>query len=326
MITEVLYVDDPSNISKNSQNPEVLYSAVILGGMEEGNVLSNCRLASWLGGNTNYSERTLVPTSKDLSKVRLSQHDGDIVYIEFNQGHDGYPVIIALAKGLSNKVAATKADGPRVLEEYNGLIRNINNKGELITTMKSGSVKDGRFVSQDSFLIKEEWLSDEKVNLSFKTGLKITHDGKNDISTTTYKNGLALTQNGKDDKTTVLFKGGLAITANGKDDVYTLVTKEGASIKIDGKNDVIHLKDKGTGALKITGEKVAMGAASAELLEQISQHLQQVITFANSEANHVHLGNLGYPTAVPTTTANWTALGTALTGIKALVDGIKGTL
>lgn len=326
MITKVIYVDDPSNISKNSQNPEVLYDAVILGGQEEGNTLSNCRLASWLGGNSNYSETILVPTSKDLSNVRLSQHDGDVVYIEFNQGHDGYPVIISMAKGLSNKVAATRADGPRVLEEYNGLIRNINNKGELITTMKSGQTKDGRFVSENSFLVKEEWLSTEKVDLSFRNGLKISHDGKNDVSTTTYKNGLSLIQNGKDDKTTVVFKGGLSVTTNGKDDVYTLVTKEGASIKIDGKNDVIQLKDKGTGALKITGEKVAIGASSAELLEQISQSLQQIITFANSEANHVHLGNLGYPTAVPTTTANWTALGSALTAIKGLVDGIKGTL
>lgn len=326
MITKVLYVDDPSNISRNSQNPEVLYDAVILGGSEEGNVLSNCRLASWLGGNSNYSERILVPTSKDLSSVRLSQHDGDIVYIEFNQGHDGYPVIISTSKGLSNKIAATTAEGPRLLEEYNGLVRNINNKGELITTMKSGKTKEGRFQSESSFLVKEEWLSTEKVDLTFRTGLKLSHDGKNDISTTTYKNGLSLIENGKDDKTTVVFKGGLAVTHNGKDDVYTLVTKEGASIKIDGKNDEILLKDKASGALKITGEKVAIGASSAELLEQISQSLQQIITFANSEANHVHLGNLGYPTAVPTTTANWTALGTALSGIKGLVDGIKGTL
>jgi len=46
MVIKVLYVDDPANISKNSQNPEVLYDCVILGGSASGQILSFCRLAS----------------------------------------------------------------------------------------------------------------------------------------------------------------------------------------------------------------------------------------------------------------------------------------
>jgi hypothetical protein len=69
LVIEVLYADDDKNISKNSPNPEVLYTVAILGGAASGQTLSYCRLASWLGGINNHSERTLTATSKDLSKV-----------------------------------------------------------------------------------------------------------------------------------------------------------------------------------------------------------------------------------------------------------------
>src|SRR4051812_1808156 len=95
MIINILYVDDENNISKNAKNPEVLYEVVILGGHASGQTLSYCRLASYIDGDKNYSERTLKKTSKDISKVSLSEHDGDIVYVQFIQGHDAYPVIIA---------------------------------------------------------------------------------------------------------------------------------------------------------------------------------------------------------------------------------------
>lgn len=142
MISKVLFIDNPNNMTQDSQNPEVLYEAVVLGGYKTGSVISNIRVAPALGGgNSSYYERTLKPTSKVLNAVALAQHDGDIVYVQFSQGHQGYPLIIAMGKGLSDSISGTKvADGPRELKAYNGVVQEINNKGELIITRMGGSL------------------------------------------------------------------------------------------------------------------------------------------------------------------------------------------
>ncbi len=204
MITKVLYADDSTNISKNSQNPEVLYEAVILGGFNSGQVISNCRLAAYLGGDQNYSDVTLRASSKQVSKTKLSDHDGDLVYVQFNQGHSAYPIIIGFPKGIhDNKSGTKKTDGPRRIEEYNGLNQLINNNGELITTQKGGTLSNGVFTPGTSFIFKEEILKDEKVVRTFKSGLKITEDGKNDKVTITTSGGVEATIDGKSNNVTM---------------------------------------------------------------------------------------------------------------------------
>lgn len=147
MITKVFYTDDPNNITQNARNPCVIYEAVILGGFEQGQTIFPCRLAPSLGGNYNYEDYTLQATSKDISKVDLHDHDGDIVYVLFNQGHDSYPVIIASDKGLNDVFSGTSsALGPRRISQYNGVYQEINNQGELTIKRKGGSLSNGRFV------------------------------------------------------------------------------------------------------------------------------------------------------------------------------------
>src|SRR5690349_17664353 len=75
VVTKVVYVDDPSNITTNAQNPRVLYDCVVLGGFASGQILSNCRLASTFGGNNSYWERTLRACSKSITQNRLSDLD-----------------------------------------------------------------------------------------------------------------------------------------------------------------------------------------------------------------------------------------------------------
>jgi hypothetical protein len=106
----------------------------------------------------------------------------------------------------------------------------------------------------------------------------------------------------------------------------SLTFQNGMSFVLDGSQDSATVKTAGGGELKLQAGKVALGTAPTETLAQISASLQDLITFANSEANHVHLGNLGYLTSNPTTFANWTALASGLSGIKALIDGIRGSL
>ena len=94
---------------------------------------------------------------------------------------------------------------------------------------------------------------------------------------------------------------------------------------LDGNSDSIIAEDSAGAKLKISGGKVGLGTSSAELLEQISLQLQELITWTNTVAAvHTHQGNLGYPTTPPTQATGYTNLGTQLTTIKGKVDSIKG--
>lgn len=285
MITEVQYVDDPQNVTQKSQNPEVLYQGVVLGGFKSGQLISNLRLSSFLQG-----EKTLRPTSKSLTDDPLSTHDGDVVLVEFIQGHQGYPAIIAIANAVNAANGTKKADGPRSIEEYNGIRQEINNKGEFIFTQKLGSLNPQNvFTSGTQSQITDEFRINEKFIRTFKSGLVITNDGKNDLFSVKLKNGI--------------------------------------QVSFDGLQDQILLKTKGTAELNLKAGKVAIGASGVELLQKISDSLDKIITWANSVgAVHTHIGNLGYPTAPPTEAAGYTQLGSDLTTIKSAIDGIKGSL
>lgn len=261
MVIDLLYIDDENNVSKNAKNPEVLYEVVILGGSAAGQTLSFCRLASYLDGSSNYSEATLVKSSKDISKVKLEEHDGDIVYVQFIQGHDAYPVIVGMARGIGYAKGTKKADGPRFIEGYNGFEKLINNKGEYHKTMLGGKVTDGRFKAGEAALIKEDW-TDEQIVRTFKSGLSIKEDGKNDMITITTKGGVVATVDGKGNK--------MSIKAGS------------AEILIDG----------GSGKISIKGEMIDLGSSVSDFVTMFTQ-------LSTAFNTHTHIGNLGAPTSPP---------------------------
>ena len=292
MVSKVIFVDDARNITANSPNPRVTYECIVLGGFASGQVLSNCRLSSDLGGNFNFYERVLKAASKDISKTKLSDNDGDIVFVQFVQGHTGYPVITALDNGISTQgsIGATSSDGPVVKWQYNGINVNVDKNGNLTLTRKGGTYD-----------------ADSKTFTPASNGKKIQVKLSNQVVAINTESGLAVTLDGDADKALIQTKGG-------------------AKAEIDGKAGSVKLKDNGTGALTLKGSKVALGASSAELLDQISQALDAAITVATSEATHTHLGNLGFPTGPTDQAGAWSSFKSALQGIKGLVDGIKGTL
>jgi aspartate 1-decarboxylase len=248
MVISVLYSDDPKNISKNSTNPEVLYECIILGGNASGQVLSNCRLAQYF----NYSERVLTASTKKVSKDKLSEHDGDIVWIQFIQGHDAYPIILSLAKSLKDASAAKIADGPRLLEIYNGLIRNINKDGELTTTMNGGSIEKGKFIAGKESIIKEAWTKTETQVTTFKSGLVVTLDGKND-------------------KVLIKTSGGVESLVDGKGNKISI--KAGSTeIIIDGASGKISLK----------GDMVELGSSVSDFVTKFTE-------LASAFATHTHM-------------------------------------
>lgn len=293
MITNVIYTDSPENVTKNSKNPQVIYEAVVLGGFKEGQLIDNIRLSSNLGGDLNYSERILKKTTKRLKVDPLSSHDGDIVFVVFLQGDSSFPIIIGTGTNHQDttKTGATKSDGPRMVQEYNGIKVEVTKNGDMTLTRKGGS-----FNSTENTFTTDE--AGEKV--------KVELEGE---------------------KTTFTYESGLVVDVDGANDKMDITTAGGAKMSVDGTSGTIELQDNGTGKVKITGDKIAIGASSAELLQQISDQLEKIIDWANNTgAVHTHIGNLGYSTAPPTQASAYTQLGTDLNTIKGLVDGIKGSL
>jgi hypothetical protein len=178
MVTKVYYADDINNVTKNAQNPEVLYDVVVLGGFRSGQPISNCRLASFLGGNSNYWERTLKAASQPLSDTRLSDQDGDIVYVMFIQGHKAYPVIIACGNGIDDENAATSITGPRDRKVYNGITEQIDKNGNWSLNQAGGSTIS---VSKS-----------DTVTIKTAGGAQITVNGSGDNITVKDKEGATL--------------------------------------------------------------------------------------------------------------------------------------
>ena len=250
MVVKVLYVDDKDNITSNADNPEVLYDVIVLGGFSSGQVISNCRLASYFGGNENYDERILKASTKKLNEVRLNSHDGDVVYVQFLQGHSAYPVIVALDRGIKPaNAASTKADGPRMQSEYNGLLREINNKGEYSVTRKGGSVENGAFKPNSESEYSWKVLEKEQVLEEFKSGLKITASGA-------------------DDKYSIETAGGAVVEIDGAGGKIT-ISKGSTVIELDGNSDTIALKG---GFVELGSSVSDFAVLFTELLTTFNSH------------------------------------------------------
>ena len=173
MVTRVIYVDDAANITTNAQNPRVLYDVILLGGFASGQIISNCRMSSSLGGNNSYEEKILKAASKKTSDVALQKNDGDIVLIQFLQGNPNFPIIVGMDLGITpNFDPATKSDGPRFVWEYNGVNILINNDGELVITRKGGTLNSvsGEFIPDDSENV-EITIADNQIKLSTQAGM-----------------------------------------------------------------------------------------------------------------------------------------------------------
>jgi hypothetical protein len=250
MITKIIYADDPANVTMNAQNPEVVYEAIILGGNEQGQLITNIRLGGFMAGDHNYWEFTLRPTSKDISKDALEHHDGDCVMVQFIQGHDNYPQIICMSNGIHASYGTKKADGPHSVREYNGLNEKIDNKGNLTVTRKGGKLTDGVF--------KENNIADVSYSLT------------ESLFTVTTSQGVVFKVDGKN---------GNVSTVNGT----TKVTMDGKSnnIKIVAGSTEIDI-DGGSGKITLKGEMVDLGSS-------VSDFVTMFTALASAFNSHTHL-------------------------------------
>lgn len=279
MVTKVVYADDPANISTNGQTPRVMYDVVVLGGFASGQIISNCRLASDLGGNDTYWERTLRASEKDVSKTKLSECDGDVVFVQFIQGHTGYPIITMMDQGINMTktktgiLGAKLADGPRSIRLYNGVWEEIDKDGQLTQKIFGGKANadKGSFVPASEPLVTFKTDKTQKHSRIFKAGLSIVEDGVNDKVTITTKGGMVFTINGTGDKVELTTKGGAKLTVDGTADKIDMVSKGGAKFSVDGQSGSVTAQDNAGGKLKISSSKVGLGTASNELVDLVKQ-------------------------------------------------------
>lgn len=312
IITKVLYSDNiTQNVTAKTENPVVLYEVLVLNGELSGKIFTNVRLSQDLGGSLNYSEKVLraIDPGIDFSKTLinpLKTLDGDIVLITFLGGDKKSPIIIGLEKSPKNSnTSATAADGPRMIEEYNGIKKEINKDGELILTKKGGLYKDANQgdyfepnVEANTFEAKFQLLKDQISQFDFGAGeegqkpVNIQIDAINELITLTFKTGMVLTFDGKNDTYKVETSGGAKIEINGASNLATI---EIGSQKIEVTNSEINING--------TLVNVGTGAAfSATLFENL------MIAF-NS---HFHTGNLGAPTTPPSIPLNTTVGSTSV--------------
>ena len=305
-LEKIHFTDDQSNVSKKF----VEYDVSVRDAKGGQTVFKNVRSVSSMFGYNDFDETILEPNDVAFSgKLNPSNFfgnkNGAVVTLAFLDGAKDKPMIMG-ALDHPKKIGATRADGIRKKGEFRGLAWEINKLGEFSITYNGSRKPDGKLERADTG----------------PTKIKIDKDG---VLTITDKEAQKIEMNRK--TKTISFSNGITITIDGKNDKFKVLTKGGASIEVDGTADSITLKDKGNGELKISNNKVALGASSAELLQQISDQLDKIATWANSVgAVHTHIGNLGYPTLVPDQASGYTSLGSDLNTIKGKVDGIKGTL
>ena len=271
MVFRIYYTDDPKNVTKNSQNPQVTYDVILISGPMEGQIIPNVRSASSLGGQYNYSETVLRKASKPFSgpgAVPLCKQDGDIVFIEFTNGLLSAPVIVGSGAHPLDKAntGAKKADGPYMVSEYNGVKTLIDKNGVFTLTRKGG-----QFDATQDFFIPAAGGNEAQLKLE-----------KEKLSTSAKEVSIALDGTAK--KISMVTPGGVTITVDGEGKKVTITAKGGSGeVEIDGASGKISLK----------GDLVDIGAAASSLCLLGTEFL----AWATS---HVHTsGGPGSPTSPP---------------------------
>lgn len=179
LVTAVHFVDS-HNTTQDAPNPRVLYDVVILGGFKTGSILSNCRLSSELGGNNSYYERVLTPSTKDLTKTKLGDQDGDIVLVQGLNGDLRFPIILGLDNGLAtgDAIGSKESDGIRSRRQFNGIFEEIDKDGNRVLVYKDGTIENGVFVPNSTEVYREDYSRTNKtITRTLGTGVTVTEDG-----------------------------------------------------------------------------------------------------------------------------------------------------
>jgi hypothetical protein len=270
-VLKIHFTDDATNKSKKYVEYDVL-ARDAKGGMV---TYQNCRYIQDISGLNDFSEQVLEPNEVAIQgKLDTSNFssnmNGTMVVLAFLDGSFAKPVIIG---GFSHKknTGATKADGIRKKSEFRGVEFFINKDGEFSITQKGVRKPDG------------------KISTPVDTSVKFTKDKK--LVTTIFKDAIIQTFDGVAEKLDIKFKSGLKLEYDGKSDKVTYTTAGGPKITIDGAgtvkieaNGTLIIVDGNSGKISLTGNMVDVGAGASALAVLGPQMIAWL-------ASHTHMGD-----------------------------------
>lgn len=287
-VVRVHYIDEPSNKSKQY----VEYDVVAREAYGQAATYKNCRNAIDFGGSNNYQEQILesneIAFQGKLGSTNFpSNMNGTIVQIAFLENLDN-PVIIG---GRTHKriPAAKKADGVRMLKEFQGVETEINKDGEWTRTHLGPRKPNGELIREstgptsfnvdkkgdyefkqekgEELLNSEKWERETKKVTRTVGNLGETWDGDGEKKTFLTESGLQVEYDGSADKVTYTTSGGVTLTVDGSGTITA--DANGTLIKIDGSGGKIEL----TGAAVDVGEAAsALAALGPQLVSWLSSH------------------------------------------------------
>lgn len=272
-IVKIHFTDDPTNQSKTFVEYDVLARDSNGGTV----TYRNCRHGRDVSGFNDFEETVLEPNEVALSGKLESGNiaknmNGTMVLLAFLDVSFDKPVIVGGFPHRKN-TGAKKADGIRKKSEFRGVCLEVNKDGEYIITQKGVRKPDG------------------KISTPIDTSIKFTKDKK--LVTTVFKDAVIQTIDGAAEKMDIAFKSGLKLEYDGKGDKVTYTTKGGPKITIDGAGTIMIeanatkiIIDGNSGKISLTGQMVDVGEA-ASALAVLGPQLVSWLT------SHTHLYNPG---------------------------------
>jgi len=280
-------------------------------------------------------EGSFVPTP--LGANYEEKKDGEAVWCMFIDGDAELPIIIGssqhprVSENEDFKIP-TKEDGVFERYEFNGIefmvdkdsnltIKHLGRKTSVANSTTPDPASDAainpnpsqiKFMGNGDFIVD---INDTLLKASFikETGLfeveggdgtKFTFDGPNDSISAALVNGDTLALSPAD---------GLQVS-----------NPDGTSLSMKG--GVLEAEGDG-GKLKMGANKVGLGSGSNELLKEMSNLLQEIITYFNKEAAvaATYVATAAGPGVLdPTRVTDATAVGTNASAIKTKIDAITG--
>jgi len=287
---------------------------------------TNCRMLRRFGGVYNYEDYISHGYNIQDNPDAIAGYNakaGDVVLVgQFNgQGREG--VILGGLTHPARTTAIQASDGPQYDAEFNGVHTNINADGEWTLTFKGQPTNLDQLDDTPSAQIPpptyDTSVGGSYMKFDMAGGWTVNDAAQSDpqsividksAGTVTTKAGqISLIMNKGDQSVSLTCQSTTVNSAN----TYSLTTKD--------------YSVSASSTAKVDSPKIAIGNGGTELLDQISQALMQIIEFLNTtDSTHMHLGNLGYPTGVPITAAQFVQLATSLQTIQSAIEGIKGSL
>lgn len=251
-VVKVHFSDDPTNKSKSYVEYDVLARDSKGGAV----TYRNCRLVQDISGFNDNSETVLeaneVALQGKLANSNIAANmNGSMIILAFLDGSLDKPIIIGGFPHRKNS-GATKSEGIRYKREFRGVSVEINKDGEYILTQKGVRTPDG------------------KISTAIDTSIKFTKDKK--LITTVFKDSIIQTIDGAAEKMDIAFKSGLKLEYDGKSDKVVYTTSGGPKITVDGSglikieaNATKIIIDGNSGKISLTGSIVDVGEAASAL-------------------------------------------------------------